>query len=120
MHWDVTPRPGPTYKLLEAAEQRWRCVNAPHAFVTALAHEAEDVAEISARMGHVGVDTTLGYVDFDPTSIATSEAHHQEMLAGDLSVIGIMALRGVGRRRAEQLRARGFRSPRELLTAPLR
>lgn len=84
----------------------------------ALAQEGEDVAEISARMGHVGVDTTLGYVDFDPMSITPSEAHYEEMLGGELSVIGIMALRGVGRRRAEQLRARGFRSPRQLLTLP--
>jgi transposase len=59
-------------------------------------------------------------VDFDPVSITTSEAHYEEMLGGELSVIGIMALRGVGRRRAEQLRARGFRSPRQLLTAPPR
>jgi hypothetical protein len=79
--------------------------------VTALAQEGEDVAEISARMGHVGVDTTLGYVDFDPVSITPSEAHYEEMLGGELSVIGIMALRGVGRRRAEQLRARGFAAP---------
>jgi len=98
----------------------WHPHSTRHAFVTALAGAGHDLAEISERMGHVGVDTTLGYVDFDPTSIAIDEAHHQEMLGGELSVAGIMVLRGVGRRRAEQLRACGLRSPRQLLTAPPR
>jgi hypothetical protein len=89
-----------------------------HAFATALAEEGQDRAEISERIGHVGVGTALGYVDFDPTSIAIDEAHHQEMLGGEVSVEGIKAIRGVERRRAEQLLARGFRSPRQLLTTP--